>query len=102
MRIISFVAKPREADRHSTANGMPILPKRIFADEENLFFAGRFPRSNMRAVEINLSRHDWRGDLYLCQPAVSGQHVGGSRYLHAPLQFSNICDFHRVAPSEIS
>src|SRR5262249_25053736 len=53
--IVCFSAKPRKANRDSSADRLAFLPARFCAQKENLVAPGRLPRGYLRTVYVHLA-----------------------------------------------
>ena len=78
--IAASVCKPREANRYASANGSAVLPSGPGAYEKHFLRTTWLPRSDVRSVQIHLSRRGAAGDADLRQSAVAGGDFGESGY----------------------
>ena len=74
--VIRLAAKPRKAYRDAAADGLAFFPPRVLAGEDDFAEAGWFPRSDMRAVQIDFRRCSRGTDLNLRQAALTGYKLG--------------------------
>ena len=92
--VVCLGTEPGKADWNSSADGAAVLPMRLLAEEEHLFFVCGLPGGDVGAMQIDLRRGRGGGDAHFGQAAVSGGHFGDIRNTKGEVQSVDLCLVH--------